>query len=300
MPPLATEMEAAVEHDLTVTFTRTAQVMEMRREGERQGKVGSGHVYEDLGLGRLGPSENIMDIIAAADPWSEVHVKGVYTHFGPPRSGVDLDSFEWVTAGATLRVYASMLHDAMRQFTDRRMLLHVAASAMLLEDPMSHFDMVRVGTLLYGQYPEHVPAGKRDLDLLDTFELRSHIVEVHEVRKGARIGYGGEFVCARPTRVATVPVGFAHGLGTVPESVSGRPRSFLKALLRARDSRRGRAGSLPSARLDAGRAPLIGRISMDQCALDVTDLPDVDRGTEVVLPVRRLAVPASIPRVYLP
>lgn len=298
LPPLPDECETVVAHDLTATVTATGMIMELQREGERQGRVARAHAYEDLGLGRLGAEEPLMDIVETAEPWPQIEVTGIYSHFGPPGSGMALDAVEWVSAGATLKVYAAMLADALRRITDRRLVFHAAASAMFLQEPDHHFDMVRIGTLLYGQYPDHVPTDLRTLDLRPTFELRSHIVQVNRVRRGGKVGYGGEFVCGRETRVATVPVGLAHGLGTAPESVARRAPFFARSLMRARGSRRGRTDLLPCGLIGGRRAPLIGRISMDQCALDVTDIPEADRGTEVALPIRRLAASPALPRRY--
>ncbi len=298
MPPLPDEMPALVEHDLTATLTRSGQVMELQREGRRQSRVAQAMIYEDLGLGRLGPHEPVLDILAVAEPWPEIEVTGLYSHFGPPGSGIDLDAVEWLSAGASLKLYRAALSEALARITDRRLLFHVAASALLLENDQTHCDMVRIGTLLFGQYPDHTPPGQRTLALQDTFELRSRIVEVHEVARGARIGYGGEFVCRRPTRVATVPVGVAHGLGVVPESVAGRWRFGVKALLRGWHARRGGDRYQLMAQIGDTAVPLIGRISMDQCCVDVTDVPQADRGSELVLPARRLTTSPTLPRVY--
>jgi len=297
MPPLEDEFEALVTHDLTATLTSEEQVMQLQREAERQGKVGLGHIYEDLGLGRIGPSDGIMDILQVAEPWPQVQITGVYSHFGPPGSGMELDVVEWLGDGAGLKLYSNGLREAAARVTDRRLLLHFAASMLFLERPDNHLDMVRIGTLLYGQYPDHTPEAQRTLDLQSTFELRSHIVAAHTVPRGKKIGYGGEFVCARETRVATVPVGLAHGLGVVPESTARSPRSFVKGLVRARISRKGKTDRLPYARIGDQRAPIIGRISMDQCSLDVTDVPEAQRGAEVVLPVRRVTTNPTIPRI---
>jgi alanine racemase len=300
MPALAQETATLVEHYLTATVTSTQQVMELQREGERQGKVARAQVYEDLGLGRLGPEEPVLDIVEAAEPWPNLEITGIYTHFGPPGSGVNLDVFEVLRRGGGLKVYASLLFEGLRRVTERRLMFHAAASSLFLEEPEHQFDMVRIGTLLYGQYPDHVGEKLGTLDLRNTFELRSHIVSAHTVERGGKVGYGGEFVCARETRVATVPVGLAHGLGVASESLGGRLRSAAKGFLRARDARRGRSRLLPQAIIGGRVAPIIGRISMDQCCLDITDIPDAGRGTEVVLPARRVTTSAAIPRVYSP
>lgn len=298
MPALGDEAQAAVEHNLTCTVVSSAQVMALQREAERQGVMAKAHVYQDLGLGRMGGDEPLVDIISAAEPWPQIEIDGTYAHFGPPGSGVALPAMEWAGAGSSLKAYAAVMFDALKEATERRLMFHAAASGLYCESADNHFDMVRIGTLLYGQYPDHISQQHRSLDLRRTFELRSHIVSICTLEKGARIGYGGEFRCGRRTRIATIPVGFAHGLGMVPESVTGRLRTVLKGFVRERDSRRGRTDRLPYARIGDQRAPLVGRISMDQCCLDVTELPEVNTGAEVVLPVRRVTCSPVIVRVY--
>lgn len=298
LPPTAEECEALVAHDLTATVVSTAHVMQLRRAAERQGKVVQAHAYEDLGLGRLGPDEPLLDIIEAAEPWPEIQVTGIYAHCGPPGTGLKTEAMNLVTGGGGLKVWAAMVRESLKGVTERRLCLHLAASALILEDPGSHLDMVRPGTLLYGQYPDHVPARARTLDLRPCFELRSRIVAVHTLERGDRVGYGGEFICRRQTRVATVPVGFAHGLGMVPESATASLRHAGKCWLRSRESRSGRADHLPRATVCGRPAPVIGRISMDQCCLDITDIPEADCGAEVILPARRVTTSPAIARVY--
>lgn len=300
MPPLTEECEAAVAHDLTATVTSTAHVMDLQREAQRQGRIARAHAYEDLGLGRMGIQEGLMDLVELAEAWPQIELGGVYAHFGPPGSGMHVNLLNIVDRGGGLRVYAAMLAESVQQITERRLMFHAAASAMFLAEPAHHFDMVRIGTLLYGQYPDHVPAANRGLQLRDTFELRSHIVSTHTLEKGSKVGYGGDFTCARQTRVATVPVGFSHGLGVVPESAANHLRFCARAFLRLRDGRKGRERYLPVAQVAGKRAPLIGRISMDQCCLDVTDIPEAIPGTEVILPARRVSTLPTLPRVYEP
>lgn len=299
LPPAQDELAALVEHDLTATVTSTKGAMALMREADRQGKTARAHLYEDMGLSRMGPSEPVLEILAATEPWPSLRIEGLYSHFGPPGSGMNVDEVEWMREGASLKLYASALADSWREITGEQPIFHVAASSVFLEHPEHHFQMARIGTLLYGQYPGHIPAAKRDLDLRDTFELRSRVVSVHTVRKGSKIGYGGDFVAPREMRLGTVPVGLTHGLGMIPESVTETLRACAKAFLRRIAAKSGRESLLPRARIGDKSAALVGRISMDQCCVDLTDLPEADVETEVVLPVRRTAVPASVPRVYL-
>lgn len=299
LPPARDEVAALVEHDLTATVTSTAGALQLMREAQRQGTVARAHLYEDMGLSRMGPSEPVLEILAACEPWPSLHIQGLYGHFGPPGSGVDVESVEWMRQGASLQLFASALADSWREITGEQPLFHVAASSAFLQQPAHHFQMARIGTLIYGQYPAHIPTAKRDLDLRDTFELRSRIVSVHTVRKGSKIGYGGDFTAPRQMRIGTVPVGITHGLGMTPESVAETPRACVKAVLRRLSARSGRESLLPVARIEGKTAALVGRVSMDQCCVDITDLPEADVETELVLPVRRTAVPACVPRVYV-
>ena len=177
-------------------------------------------------------------------------------------------------------------------------MVHAAASTLFIESEANHLDLVRVGTLLYGQYPDHVQA--RTLNLReDTFALKSRIVALQSADAGARVGYGGEFVCRRETRIATLPVGTAQGLAMVPQSSSARWQTAAKAWSAKRAAARGQFQHAALATVNGQQAPLIGRVSMDQCCVDVTDVPGVEIGTEMTLPVRRLAVDSGVARVYV-
>ena len=130
---------------------------------------------------------------------------------------------------------------------------HAANSAALLRDPRVWFETVRPGILLYGVVP---PAFEGALSLRPVLSLRSRIVSVKHVRPGEGVGYGATFSPATPRVVATVPAGYADGLDT---RLGGRGQVLV----------RGR------------RAPIVGAVSMDMLAVDVTGMP-VNPGDEVV------------------
>lgn len=298
MPPLPDEYEAIVHGGLTATVVTTAQV---RGLGETARRLEQGvycHVYSDAGLGRLGSDDSLPDLLAAATVFPSLHLTGVYTHFGPPGSGRLLEEIDLIREGASTKAFAGLARDAVAQDGAVLPMVHVAASALFVEEPESHLDMVRLGTILYGQYPDHVT--ERPLQLReDSFSLRSRIVALQTLQAGSRVGYGGEFVCRRETRVATVPVGLAQGVGMGPQSVGGRLRSAVKAWLIGREGQKGKATHAPQGQIGAQPVPLIGRVSMDQCCLDVTDMPEAQIGDEAALPARRLAVDSGVPRVYV-
>ncbi|HCU37896.1 MAG TPA: alanine racemase [Armatimonadetes bacterium] len=294
LPVLAADVEELVRHRLTGTVVSRDEIPVYAQATRRLGQAADVHIYVDTGLGRLGSDDSLPDILAAAEPYSAVNVTGVYTHFGPPGSGTLLEGIDTLRPGASVKAFASLANDALSRAGAGRICIHCAASELTLNDPAAHLDMVRVGTLLYGQMPADV--GDVGIRLRQTFELRSHIVAVQTLPPGSPVGYGGQFVTRRETRVATVPVGLAHGLGQMPESLLRNWRLVVADFARRRAARRGRAERGPWAMLGDKRVPIIGRISMDQCCLDVTDT-DAAVGDCVVLDTRRVSTSAAIPRV---
>jgi alanine racemase len=137
-------------------------------------------------------------------------------------------------------------------------MTHAANSGALLADPATWFDLVRPGLLVYGVAPD---AFEGRVDVRPVMSVRSRVAAVKGVRVGETIGYGGRFVARRPTTMAIVPAGYADGMD---RRLEGRGAVLL----------RGR------------RVPVVGAVSMDMLALDVTGLP-VEPGDEVVFTGRQ-------------
>jgi alanine racemase len=294
LPVLPADVETLVRHRLTGTIVARDEIPAYAEATRRLGQAADVHIYVDTGLGRLGSDDSLPDLLAAAEPYSAVNVTGVYTHFGPPGSGALLEGIDTLKPGASVKAFGSLATAAISRAGAGRICVHCAASELTIKDASSHLDMVRVGTLLYGQIPSDV--GDVGIRLRATFELRSHIVAIQTLPPGSPVGYGGQFVTRRETRVATVPVGLAHGLGQMPESLLRNWRLVVADFARRRAARRGRAERGPWAMLGEMRVPIIGRISMDQCCLDVTDT-DAAVGDRVALDTRRVSTSATIPRV---
>ncbi len=298
MPALREECEDLVAADLTATVSGVEHITWLHEAAQVTGRRARAHIYIDTGLGRMPSDDSAPDMLDMAEGFGNVDITGVYTHFGPPGSGMMADPLEVLKPGMSLRMFVEMARDLAQREGRRDLLIHVAASALTLENPDSHLDLVRVGTLLYGQYPAQVKTHK--LDLRCTFELRSRVVHLGEVGVGGRIGYGGEFHCRRETRIATVPLGYAHGLGLLPLSLAGRRNTFGKAMLRRLGGGMGRSYHALTVTVRGQEAPIVGRIAMDHCMVDVTDLPEVRVGDRVIVPVRRATVNPDLPRVYQP
>ena len=157
--------------------------------------------------------------------------------------------------------------------------------------PEMRLDAVRPGTILYGQYPS--AAVPRTLDLQDTWRLQARVVAVRDVPAGTAVGYGGEYVTRRPTRLAVLPIGYADGFTVAPASATAGWRG-VKTLLR---DLAGRGPGL-HVTVRGRRAPVLGRVAMQICMVDVTDIPGVDVGDIATIPARRITASARLPRVY--
>ncbi len=123
--------------------------------------------------------------------------------------------------------------------------------------------------------------------------MQARIVAVRELPRGTPMGYGAEYVTRRPTRVADIPIGYADGFTVTPASANAGWRG-IKALLRDLTQR----GSGVSINIRGQRAPVLGRVAMQICTVDVTDIPGVRPGDIADVPARRITASARLPRVY--
>ena len=135
-------------------------------------------------------------------------------------------------------------------------LRHMANSGGILNYPAFHFDLVRPGLMTYGIYPSRDTQDRAHLEPVMSFKTRVALVK--KFPRGYSIGYGRSFITNKPTLIATIPVGYGDGYGVI---LSNRG----EALIRGK------------------RAPIIGRISMDMCTVDVSHIPDCEIGDVVTL-----------------
>ena len=292
VPPTQEQCTLAVQHQITVTVTTEEHLAGLRTASEQMGETALVQIFVDADLGRPSAGDDLVRLIEIAAGFPQLQITGVYTHFDGVRAASVRTMLDVVQPHAELQVFAATIKKLARQYLGHDVLFHAAASATFLTEPPARLDMVRVGTLLYGQYPAGVPDKSRSLELnADTFELCSTIVAIDELPLGATVGYGQEFACRRPTRVATLPIGYAHGLSLLPKSLARRRHAWWRQLLGQQDQ----SGVV----VDGRRAPFIGRISMDQCAVDVTDVPQAQVGTLVTIPTRRTVISPDVPRIYV-
>ena len=278
--PLPEQAAEVVRLRLTATLTRREVATALHAAAQAQGTRVKVHVLVDTGLGREGVlPAGVPGFLKFLAGLEGLEVEGVYTHFAPafaPQRRYLREQWQKFQAVLSALPYPVPLR-------------HACASAALLVLPEAHLEMVRVGTLLYGQYPSpHLP---RPLALRPAWTLKTRIIDLRWLPPGSRLGYGSEYVTRRRTLVATLPVGYAHGLSLAPASLYTRPRALVKTLWQ-------RVKGKGETVLVRGRAaPLVGRISMQMCTADVTDVPEVQVGDEVTVPARFVTASPTIPRL---
>lgn len=253
------------------------------------------HLKVDTGMSRIGflyqnPERDgaSLDEMETAARLPGLAPEGIFTHFAVSDDGDQGENFTLAQYDCFRKAVEAMeargLHFAVR---------HCANSGAVLDYPELQLDMVRPGIILYGMEPSE--SIRHPLDLQPAMELKTVISQKKEIPAGATVSYGRTFTASQGTVVATVPIGYADGY---PRHFSGKAQMLVRGK----------------------RAPIIGRVCMDQLMLDVTDIPGVEEGDvvtvfgrdgEAFLPVDELAalndtihyemvclVGKRVPRIY--
>ena len=276
LPLLPGQAAAVAGANLDLTVCDAASLQEIADTG----KPASVHLKVDTGMGRLGVLPSDAPLLARQIVETPgVTLAGVYTHFG---RALEADAAH---TRAQFALFQGVLADLSAAGIDPG-LRHCANSAALFRFPEMKLDAVRPGTVLYGQYPS--AAVPRSVTFEETWRMQARIVSVRRVPYATQIGYGSEYVTRRASTLAVVPVGYADGFSVVPAAATRGLRG-LKALLQ----------SAPlTMTLRGKRVHVLGRVAMQICTVDVTDVPGVMVGDVVTIPARRLLASARLPRVY--
>ncbi len=241
-----------IEQEIRMTVFQLKRAEEIDREAARLGKKAYVHIAVDTGMGRIGlPSvkEGASAARAIAD-LENVEIEGAFTHFSKA------DEKERDYTHSQIRRFEQFLQMLSAEGIEIP-IRHCSNSAGIMEYPQANFDMVRAGIILYGIYPS-AEVSQEALPLKPAMEIKSHIVYIKDVEAGQYISYGGTYRTERRTRIATIPVGYGDGY---PRGLSGRGDVLIRGK----------------------RAPILGRICMDQFMVDVTDIPEAAEEDEVTL-----------------
>jgi alanine racemase len=241
-----------IERELTPMVGDPGDVERFASAARAAGRVRQSiHVKIDTGMSRLGVTEpRFGELLAQCASHPSIRVDGLATHFA------SADEADPSPTEEQLVRFVRCLDQARALGADPQ-VIHAANSSAALRFPRTRFDLVRPGIVLYGALPSlHLVA--HDPGVRPVMSLVTRVNALREVPAGTAVSYGGTVILSRPSRIATIPVGYADGY---PRSLSNRAQVIV----------RGR------------RAPVVGRVCMDLTMIDVSDVPGVEVGDPVTL-----------------
>ncbi|KRQ87130.1 Alanine racemase [Caloramator mitchellensis] len=241
-----------VENDITQAVFSYESAKALSDEAVKLNKEVKIHIKVDTGMGRVGflPCESSIQDIINISKLRNIKLEGIFSHFSSADESDKKFSFE------QLNKFNQFL-DELKTKGVTFDIKHMANSAAIIDIEDSYFDAVRPGIMLYGYYPsKEVNIDK--VDLKPVMTLKANIVHLKEVDAGTPISYGRKFYTARKSKIATLPLGYADGFTRL---------LFNKINVIVNDK----------------LVPVVGRICMDQCMIDVTDCQDIKVGDEVIV-----------------
>jgi len=245
------EADSIVEHDLTPVIFDYRSAQFLSNSAINASKVIDIHIKIDTGMSRLGVKpETLAEFMEELERLDGISIGGIMSHFA------ESDNPESKSTEKGFSSFADGCHAMKNRFKG---ICHIANSGAVLNFPSTHCDMVRAGIALYGYNPagRQRPADESEKGLTPAMSFTSKVLQVKTVPAGTGVSYGHIFTTDRETRLAVLPVGYEDGYSRILSN-SG------EVLLRGQ------------------RAPVIGRICMNICMADVTDIAEVAAGDEVV------------------
>ncbi len=243
---------ALIEQDVTLTVFDYETAENLSALAKKLGKTVKVHIKVDTGMGRIGflPDEQSVAEIKRIAALPNLKIEGLFSHFATA------DEQDKAFAQQQMKLFSDFADTLAAEGIEIPMR-HMSNSAAIIDLPEAKFNMVRLGIATYGLYPS-AEVERSSVKLTPAMSLHAFVTFVKTVPAGTAISYGSTFVTERETVVATVPIGYADGY---PRSLSGCGYMMVHGK----------------------KAAVLGRVCMDQLMLDVTDIPDVQRGDEVIV-----------------
>ena len=241
-----------LKYDIEQTVYSYEYACEISKAAVKQDKTAKIHIALDTGMGRIGfrPEEKSVDEVYKISKLHNIVIEGLFSHFSSADqedksyTHMQIEKFNWF--------YNELLKRGIKIN-----VRHIANSAAIIDIPEVHFDAVRPGIILYGYYPSK-DVSRDIINLKPAMSLKANVVHVKRVPSGECIGYGRKFKTVRESTIATLPIGYADG--------------YTRLLF-----------NKTKVIINGKFAPVVGRICMDQCMVDVTEAGDVKTGDEAIL-----------------
>ncbi len=244
--------EDAIKNNISMTVFDFVSAKKISETAVKLNKTAILHIAVDTGMGRIGfiPNDKSADEIVKIAGLPMIRIEGIFSHFATS----DEKNKEYSTR------QLERFNLFLAKLTEKNVhinTVHIDNSAAITELPQSHFDMVRMGIILYGLYPSN-EVDKSKIKLYPAMEFKASVINLKTIEKGECVSYGCHFVAPKETRVATVSVGYADGY---PRLLSNKGRVIINGKY----------------------APVIGNVCMDQFMVDVTEIDNIEIGEEVIL-----------------
>ena len=244
--------EELINNDIEQTVYDLEYAKKLSSLAEKLGKKAKIHIALDTGMGRIGfiPNEKSIEDVVEIASLKGIEIIGIFTHFSTA------DEYDKTYTNEQFK----KIKDFIAELEKRNInipLKHVSNSGAIMDMPETYLDAVRAGIILYGYYPSN-EVNKEKLDIKPILTLKTTISHVKEVEEGTSISYERTFITKKKSKIATIPIGYADGYSRL---LSGKAKVIINGKF----------------------APVVGRICMDQCMIDVTDIGEVKVGDEVIL-----------------
>jgi len=249
--PYAYEMLA--KEEIRPAIFREDCLEELSAAAKKIGKNIRVHIKVDTGMNRIGirPDEEGLEFVRKVCACEGVEVEGIFTHF------FKSDETDKTSAMKQLNIFCDFVNRVEAELGIRIPYKHCANSAAIMDLPETSLDLARAGIAMYGLFPSE-EVSRTTVALQAALSLYSTVVYVKEIEAGETVSYGGTFSADKTMRIATVPVGYGDGY---PRSLSGKGWVLIRGK----------------------KAPILGRVCMDQFMVDVTEIPEASAGDKVVL-----------------
>lgn len=245
--------EELARREIRTAVFRWDSVEQLDAAGKKAGKPVRVHIKVDTGMSRIGitPDEEGLRFVQKLMNREGIEIEGIFTHFARA------DEEDKTSALRQLEVFQGFCALLEERLGLRIPVKHCSNSAGILEIPEANMDVVRAGITLYGLYPSE-EVRKDIVPLHPALSLYSEIVYCKTIHAGQSVSYGGTFTAEHDMRIATIPLGYGDGY---PRSLSGKGYVLVRGK----------------------RAPILGRVCMDQFMVDVSEIPKATEGDRVTL-----------------
>lgn len=241
-----------IKNDIRPAVCDFDTAQQLSRIASEMGKKCRIHIKIDTGMSRIGfqVKQESAKEIKEISKLPNIEVEGIFTHFARADEKSKEPAFE------QLKKYNEMI-EMLDNIGVNVQIKHCSNSAGIVEIPEANMDMVRAGITLYGLWPSD-EVDKNSISLKPVMSLSSRISYIKELEKGRSVSYGGKYITTKKTKIATIPVGYADGYC---RGLSNKGWVLIRGQ----------------------KAPICGRVCMDQCMVDVTDIEGVMVGDKVTL-----------------